>query len=42
MTFYDLLGDTLIVHHRDEVAGDEPEARPSAARYEPRSSPSWS
>ncbi len=35
MTFYEMLGDSLVVLRREEVADGEPEARPSATCHEP-------
>jgi hypothetical protein len=41
MTFYELLGDKVVVRTREEVADDEPEARPRAACYEAASEVAW-
>ena len=41
-TFYELLGDKLVVRLREQVADDEPQARPSAACYEPAAPVAWS
>ena len=42
MTFYELLGDKIVVLRREEVANDEPEARLNAACYEPSRRRAWS